>query len=100
MKITHGVFPWAWFYGPLVAFVGCTVVALTATDSWGHSVFPALGYIGAAFMAWWVFLMVRSGVAPGRLGTTYRESNPTIFWSYVAFQGLLGVVFLAFAAIS
>jgi hypothetical protein len=97
MKITHGFFPWAWLYGPLVALIACAVVALVATDSWERSAFPVLGYLGAAFMAWWVFLMVRSGVAPGRFGPTYRVHNPKVFWSYVVFEGLLGMVFLGLA---
>jgi len=98
MKITKGISPWRLLYVPWIV-IACIALAATAvTSSWNKPLGQWFYLSFAAFMAWWVFLTVRSGVVPHSFGpATHRTSNPFLFWWSVSGVTLLAIVFVAFS---
>lgn len=93
MKIVKGKFPWllanATLFGTLALWLA----------SWKFSEEPSLGprlyFVAATFVGWFIFLSLKSSVAPNMNGReAFRETQPKTFWLNIAAWSLLGGFFI------
>jgi hypothetical protein len=97
MKIIKGKFPWALLNLSLLGVFGLWVA------SWSFfkdpSVGPGFWYSAAAFVAWFIFLCLKSGAAPSQNGNeALQAAQPKTFWSNVTGWVLVGCFFLLVAS--
>lgn len=93
MRIIKGKFPW------LLLNLSLFGVFALWVASWRFDKDPSLGsgfwFSLTAFDAWFIFLCLKSGVAPSQSGhEAHRETSPKTFWFNVTVWVLIGAFFL------